>query len=348
MWGGLFLSVGSSSLRLMPAKPLDAPGVAAARVRIAEARELLRLLGFDATRCNERSARVLLALTDLAPERPWAGATARLIGIHDQRLWVERHLDFDYPTGSREAFRKFTLNQFGQAGLVVCNPDKPGRAVNDGATCYQITSQALEVIRAYQSDVFGAKLESYLAEVPGLIAQYAAERDMLKIPVRFPGGAEVKLSPGGQNDLIPLIVDEFCPRFTPGGTTLYVGDARKKWGDDGDEGRKRLEELGVIVDEHGKMPDLVVYMPERNWLVLIEAALTHGPIDGTRHGELKELFHGSSAGLVFVSCFMTRKKLRSKFAELAWETDAWCADNRTHMVHLNGDRFLGPHDGASR
>ena len=91
---------------------------------------------------------------------------------------------------------------------------------------------------------------------------------MRRIPLRIREGLEITLSPGGQNELIREIVDEFCPRFTPGAKAIYVGDADEKWGYF-DE--KALTALGVAVDAHGKMPDVVVYFTEKNWLVLIEA-----------------------------------------------------------------------------
>ena len=92
---------------------------------------------------------------------------------------------------------------------------------------------------------------------------------------------------------------------------------------------------------------LVVYQPSRNWLFLMEAASSHGPVDAKRHGELAKLFGESTAGLVYVSCFPDRGTMRKFLTELAWETEAWCASDPTHMIHLNGDKFLGPYDDGS-
>ena len=92
------------------------------------------------------------------------------------------------------------------------------------------------------------------------------------------------------------------------------------------------------------MPDLIVYQPDKNWLFLMEACSTHGPIDNSRYTELESLFGGSSAGLVYVSCFPDRQVLRKFLADLAWETEAWVAEEPTHLMHLNGTRFLGPYN----
>ena len=163
-------------------------------------------------------------------------------------------------------------------------------------------------------------------------------------PVTLPGGGALALSPGGQNILIKQMIEDFCTYFTPGGEVLYVGDADTKWAVFEED---VLRSLGVSVDQHGKMPDLVVYLRDRNWPVLLEAASSHGPVDAKRHSELAELFVGSSTGLVFVSCFPDRREMRKYLADIAWETEVWCADNPTHLIHFNGERFLGPYGAAT-
>ena len=96
-------------------------------------------------------------------------------------------------------------------------------------------------------------------------------------------------------------------------------------------------------NEHGKMPDLVVYLPDREWLVLMEAASSHGPVDTTRQGDLAALFAASTARLVYVSCFPDRAEFPKYVDKIAWESEVWCADHPTHMIHYNGERFLGPY-----
>jgi hypothetical protein len=184
-------------------------------------------------------------------------------------------------------------------------------------------------------------LASYLEDVPGLRARYERARTQRKIPVTLPDGGAVTLTPGGQNQLLKQAIEEFCPRFTPGAHVLYVGDA----------GRHEpifeesvLDDLGVALDKHGKLPDLVVHLPDREWLVSVEAAASHGPVDAKRRGELERLFAGASAGLVFVSCFPSRDEMRKYLREIAWETEVWCADNPSHLIHFNGERFLGPYE----
>jgi type II restriction enzyme len=308
--------------------------------RVLEARQLLQALGFDDERANERSALVLLALLGLGPDTLWSEASSPMLGTRAIMDWIRDQYAKDYAPNSRETIRRFTLHQFAAALLVAQNPDNPERPVNSPKWNYQIHPEALKVIRTFGDVDHEAALAAYLAEVPGLRVQYAAARELNRIPVTLPGGRALTLSPGGQNVLIRQMVDDFCAYFTPGGEVLYIGDADAKWAVF-EEGT--LAALGVTVDQHGKMPDLVVFLRDRNWLVLMEAASSHGPVDAKRHRELGELFAGSSAGLVFVSCFPDRREARKYLADIAWETEVWCADNPTHLIHFNGERFLGPY-----
>jgi adenine-specific DNA-methyltransferase len=240
---------------------------------LAKARDLLRALNFDAERSNERSALVLLSLAHLRPDQSWVEATNPMLRTVEIMDFLREHHGRDYAPNTRETIRRQTLHQFVEAGLVVQNPDRPNRPVNSPRSCYQLANQALEIIRDFGLTKFEKTLRRYLADQPGLRDAYAAERSRIRIPVTLPDGQTLAISPGGQNELIRKVVEEFCPYYTPGGQILYVGDADQKW--------QYLEHgafatLGVVLDE--QMPDLVVYVPDRNWLVLIEAVSSHGPL----------------------------------------------------------------------
>ena len=163
---------------------------------------------------------------------------------------------------------------------------------------------------------------------------------MAWIPITLPDGQTIALTAGGQNILIKEIVEQFAPRFTPGGYVVYVGDAGEKYllYD-----AAYLHGLGVEIDPHGKMPDVVIHHVERNWLILIEAVTSHGPVNILRHNQLKDLFAGSTAGLVFVTTFLDRAAMRAYLPDIAWETEFWVADAAGHLIHFNGERFLGPY-----
>jgi hypothetical protein len=307
---------------------------------VQQARDVLLALGFDRTRSNERSALTLLGLLGLRPGDSWTDATRSMYGVTPLMHWMAEHLGKRYAPNSRESVRRQTLHQFVDAALVVLNPDDPSRPINSGKNVYQVDERAFALLRQFGTPQWEHDLSLYLEQRPGQQAAYAARREQSMIPVTLPNGAEIKLTPGGQNLLIRDILEQFCPRWTPGGRVLYVGDAGKNTPIYDIEG---FAQDGVVLDKHGKFPDLVVNLPSRDWLVLIEAAGSHGPVDSKRHAELKALFAGSLAGLVYVSCFTSRAEMRKYLADIAWETEAWCADNPTHLIHFNGQRFLGPY-----
>ncbi|MFE6971420.1 BsuBI/PstI family type II restriction endonuclease [Isoptericola sp. NPDC057653] len=308
---------------------------------LESARKLLKSLGFDRVRCNDRSAWTLLALLGLTPGEPWIHATNDAKTVNRLIDEIASNWGKSYAVGSRESVRKFTLHQFVAAGLVEYNHDNPSRAVNDKFNNYRVSPSAITIIHAYETGEFQALLDEYLVLLPGQLAAREAAREMHRLPVTMPAGDTVTLSPGGQNFLLVRMVEEFCSRFAPGGIVLYLGDADEKYAFYHPD---LLAGLGVVIDDpHGKMPDLVVYLPSKNWLFLMEAVTTHGPIDGPRRDALGALFADSTAGLVYVNCFPDRATMRRYLAELAWETEAWVADNPDHMIHFNGDRFLGPH-----
>lgn len=308
--------------------------------QINKAREVLTRLNFDSERSNERSALVLLALLGLRPDSAWEEARSPLLRTVEIMEWIRVHYGRDYKPNTRETIRRFTLHQFADALLVEQNPDQPNRPINSPKWCYRINDRSLPVMRSAGGASFEQHLRAYLIEIPGLRDSYAKARLLNRIPVTLPDGSAISLSPGGQNILLKEIVEGFCEYFTPGGRVLYIGDADAKWQIFEEEA---LTSLGVTFDHHGKMPDLIVHMPDRNWLVLIEAASSHGPVDAKRHRELASLFSGSTAGLVYVSCFPSREEMRRYLAQISWETEVWCADNPTHLIHFDGERFLGPY-----
>ena len=293
--------------------------------RVEDARVVLETLGMDAERSNERSALVLLALLRLAPSESGAEAANPMLGTRAIMDFIRDEYGKDYAPNTRETVRRFTLHQFVEAQLVVQNSDEPQRPVNSPKWNYQVTAEALEVLRAYGTDYWQLAVDQYLAELPGLKARYAAAREMDRIPLTLPDGSTFTLTPGGQNVLLKSMVEDFCPRFTPGGQVLYIGDAGDKWAL---FEREALAALNVKVNEHGKMPDLVIYIPDRNWLVLLEAASSHGPVDSKRHAELADLFAESTAGLVYVSCFPDRAELRKYVDKVAWESEVWAPTTR--------------------
>lgn len=307
---------------------------------ITEANQILIALGLPRAQQNERSALCLLALLNLTPRKKWGLAENPLMGITPIMDWAREHYQKEYAPNTRETVRRQTMHQFVDAGIAVYNPDKPDRPVNSPKAVYQIEPATLELLRSFGSKTWHDKLTDYLAQRETLTAKYAKEREQNRIPVRIAKGKKITLSPGEHSELIRAIVEDFGPRFAPGSVLIYAGDTGDKWGY---FDAPLLAELGVDVDSHGKMPDVVLYVKERNWLFLVESVTSHGPVDGKRHAELARLFAGSKAGLVYVTAFPDRATMSRYLGEIAWETEVWVADAPSHLIHFDGARFLGPY-----
>lgn len=315
----------------------------AVKAKVEQAQTILEQLGMDPKRSNERSALTLLSLLDLKPDTSWSEATAPRKGVTQAMLFVNEHYGSikTYKPNTRETFRRQTLHQFVDAGLVELNSDNPERPTNSKDNSYKVNEAALELICTYGTDEWSERLRLYLAEAPTLKEKYAQARQTHMIPVTLASGVVVTLSPGGQNNLIKDVIEMFCPRFTPGGDVLYVGDAEKK---ERHIPKEDFAALGVTVDKHGKMPDVVVHHIEKDWLLLIEAVTSHGPVSPMRRDHLRKLFTGSRPGLVYVTAFPDRQTLSKYLPEISWETEVWVADAPDHIIHFNGERFLGPYE----
>jgi BsuBI/PstI restriction endonuclease domain/BsuBI/PstI restriction endonuclease HTH domain len=310
------------------------------RDRVQSALNILVSLGLPRAQQNERSALCLLALLNLPPDETWAKAQNPLMGITPIMDWIRKHYKKSYAPNTRETFRRQTMHQFVDAGIAAYNPDKPDRPVNSPSAVYQIGPSALALLRSFDTPAWHENLTAYLAGNQTLAARYARDRRQNLIPVQIAPGTEIKLSPGEHSELIRAIIEDFGARFVPGAVLIYAGDTGDKWGY---FDAVLLAKLGVNVDAHGKMPDVVLHYPERNWLLLIESVTSHGPVDGKRHAELTRLFANSTAGLVFVTAFPNRAVMGRYWGEIAWETEVWVADAPSHLIHFDGERFLGPY-----
>jgi hypothetical protein len=306
---------------------------------LSAALAILAELGLPRAQLNERSALCLLALLDLDPGKQWKQAGNPLIGITPIMDWAKTHYGADYAPNTRETFRRQTMHQFVAAGIALYNPDDPTRAVNSPRAVYQIEVDTRALLKTWAGRGWKKHLGEWLKSRATLTERYARARGLKQVPVQL-GKGKLKLSPGAHSQLIKAIVEVFAPRFAPGSVLIYAGDTGRKWAHFDET---RLHELGVTIDAHGKMPDVVLYDTQRDWLLLVESVTSHGPVDGKRRDELAALFAHATPGLVYVTAFPDRTTYRKYSADVAWETEVWIADAPEHMIHFNGSRFLGPY-----
>jgi hypothetical protein len=314
--------------------------VSAKKRRLAETIAVLADLEFGPKQRNETAAYTLLALLDLKPNATWAESQAPLCGITPIIDFIKRAYGVRYAPNTRETIRDDAVKFFVEEGLLLRNPDDPNRPTNSGKTVYQIEPTALALLRKAGTAGWTTAVRQYLASRESLKNEISRKRNLARVPVIVPGGSQVALSPGGQNPLIRAIIEQFCPAFAPGSLVLYIGDTENKFVHLDTAG---LAALGVTLDSAAKIPDVIVHHTVKNWLLLIEAVTSTGPIDGKRRKELKDLFAGCTAGLVFVTAFENRRTMQKFISHIAWESEVWIAGDPDHMIHFNGERFLGPY-----
>ena len=308
--------------------------------------QIISLLGFPKEQQNERSALCLLALLNLTPGKDWAQAEKPFMGITPIMNWCEEHYGKAYAPNSRETFRRFTIHQFCDAGIVVMNPDDPSRPVNSPNVVYQIEPLTLTTLRSFGTQQWQNHLELFLATHESLVEQYAQERKQIRVPVQIAPKREIDLSPGDHSELIRDVIEKFAPRFAPNSVLIYVGDTGEKWAY---YDKELCTQMGVVINHHGKMPDVILFLKDKNWLFLVESVTSHGPVNGKRHSELKKIFFESKAELIYVTAFPNRSVLSRYIGEIAWETEVWLSEAPSHLIHFNGMSFLGPYlDGKEQ
>lgn len=247
----------------------------------------------------------------------------------------------DYAPNTRETFRRQVLHQFVQGHIADYNPFEPDLATNSPRAHYAITEAALAAVKTYGKRKWKEAVRKFVAEQGALRVLYSPARERRRVPITLPDGQEIRLSPGKHNEVQKAIVEEFAPRFAPGSELLYLGDTSKK---NLIVNTTELAQLGMRLTEHDKLPDVVLYDRTREWLFLIEAVTSHGPVSPKRIVELEARFAKCRVGLVYVSAFPDMAEFKRHAPHIAWETEVWLADVPDHLIHFNGDRFVGPRD----
>lgn len=318
--------------------------------KIEEAKEILKALGLPKGQQNDRSALTLLALCNIKANDKWSDVdpmNMSVMGNKDNARYpgimrfIAEHYDFRYAENSRETIRRQTLHQFLQAGIILHNPENPATPTNSKDNHYCLSPEASNVIRSFGTKKWTSQLNEFEQKIGFLKEKYAKNRSMKQIPLKLKDGQIIHFSPGKHNEVQVAIINEFAPRFAPGSHLVYVGDTADKGLY---KNENLMQQIGVPNLNHSKLPDVVLYDSEKDWLYLIEAVTSHGPISPKRYIELEELLINCSSGKVYVTAFPDFKEFKKHSTEIAWETEVWLVELPEHMIHFNGDRFMGPRE----
>lgn len=310
---------------------------------INEAIEILESVGIPILGATERSiermAMAFLAVGNI--KQKWTEAEdKRNLKTRDIINFNNAHFEESISSGSYDDIRRKDLKLLVLAGVIVNSADNANAATNDPTRGYSLETSFMQLVKMYRTQKWCTELEKYLAGKILLKDQLARNRDIEKIPITLNDGKTLKLSTGSHNVLQKLIIEEFLPRYGNGCQVLYFGDTANKL--------LHIEEnplkaLNFFELSHDKLPDIIAYSSQKNWLYLIEAVHSSGSISETRLLELQKLTTDCTADIVYVTAFLNRAEFRKWVAEIAWETEVWIADNPDHLIHFNGDKFLGPY-----
>jgi hypothetical protein len=309
-----------------------------------EALAILSALGIptDAMteRRKERMAKAFLAVAGMTADSTWEMARAdNRLRSRDVISWMNKHLGERISSGSYDDIRRKDLILPVAAGLVLKSAGKDGAATNDGTRAFALTSEAAELLKFFGSPRWAARLDDFTRARVGLAEQLHKARLQQRIPITI-GATELLFGPGEHNQLQKAIVEDFLPNFGSGARILYVGDTEDKFRF---IEREALRDLGFFDLAHEELPDVVAYSESKNWLFVIEAVHSANPITELRKRSIEQLTRPCNIGIVYVTAFMTRDTFRRFSSQIAWETEVWIAEAPQHLIHFNGDKFLGPH-----
>jgi len=306
---------------------------------IDDARNILEQLGLPPAQRNDISCLTFLALCGLSENAPWRHATKPSRTIHQILEFIRNTFGREYAENTRETVRRQVIHYFEQARIVDRNPDNPNLPTNSPRTHYRLTDAVLPVLRLDGTRRWGPQVQAFRSAQGALLEAYQQHRQLLEIPIHTMTGEEIRLSPGQHNELQASVITEFSPKFAPGSVLSYLGDTANKllYVDE-----EKLTQIAVILTDHDKLPDVVLYDEGRNRLFLIEAVTSHGPMTPKRVQELEVALKDCAATRLYVSAFPDFKEFKRHADDIAWETDVWIATVPDHLVHFNGDKFLGP------
>ena len=302
--------------------------------KIEETRELLKRIGMPKAQQSDICCYVMLAMAGVKPDMQWKEATNNWLRIHDMIQFVNSYYGTKYAENSRETFRKQVLHHFRIAALIEDN----GKATNSPNYQYRLTEETLQMLRTRDTIEWQVSLGNFLRQYQSLVKKYTSKKKMSMMPVKINGQA-FRFSSGKHNELQKAIIEEFAPRFAPNSECLYVGDTIEK---DLVKNVEKLKKLGFEITLHDKMPDVVLYREDKDWLYFVESVTSVGPMNPKRILEITEMTKTVTAGRIFVTAFLDFKTYKKFSQDLAWETEVWIAEMPEHMIHLNGDKFLGP------
>ena len=288
-------------------------------------------------RGKEKMAMAFLAVANVTDD--WEAASDKShLQTRQIITFMNTHFEESISSGSYDDVRRKDLKWLVIADLIVNSGDNLSAATNDPTRGYALHPDFRNLVVQYDTKSWNTALQAFNKNRLSLADQLARKRNIERIPVTLPGGKPLELSLGEHNVLQKAVIEDFLPRFGSDCTVLYVGDTSNKMLHIEEA---ELRRLAFFKLSHDELPDIIAYSEKNNWLYMIEAVHSSGPMSEIRVHELKKLLTACKAELIFVTAFLTRTDFRKWVMNIAWETEVWIADNPDHLIHFNGHKFLG-------
>lgn len=296
---------------------------------IAELKELLKDLGFPKG-ISDQTALTILALADRKPRTgllPSHACLADGARIHDILEFVRSDYGRKVAENTRESYRKASLRPLMDAGWVV----RHRLSTNDPNTYYRLHDELAQLVASVpgpERDRLSANLRIVGKRIK---KKGAGEGDVV---VRVLSDRIFTLSPGAHNELEKAIAETLAPAILAQSVVVYLGDTAPRAGY---QDRTLMRRLNLPIDITESLPDVVIFSPERNRLLIVEAVTSTGPIDTLRLEQLRTFCQGPSRlgiEIDFMTAFPTRKDLRRFLEEIAWGTGVWIADEPWNVIHF--------------
>lgn len=295
-------------------------------------------------RALEKMAMAFLAVADVRKVADFQQAKSakdkQPLKTRDVIAFMNENFGEDVSRGSYDDIRRKDLKLLVLGKIIV--PSNPEAATNDPSRGYLLDDEYAEVIRKYGTEGWAQAVREITEARGTLNTLLSTTKDMAHVPVTLPDGVNLELTLGEHNVLQKAIIEVFLPRFGNGADVLYIGDTKEKFLYYNREG---LTNIGFSELGHEKLPDVLAYSKDKNWLYLIEAVHSSGPISQPRIIELKKMTENYKGELVFVTAFLDEDVFKKFMKQLAWGTEVWLASVPDHLIHMNGHEKLAPHNG---
>ncbi len=295
-------------------------------------------------RRKEKMAKAFLAVAGLKPGMSWSQAKdnddKHQLLSRQIIAFMNAHLGEKIADSSYDDIRRKDLVLPEAASIVLKSAKNPDANTNDGTRGFALNPTAAKAIRKFGTPQWQTSVEQFMSGREALSEELNRKRSLARIPVQINSDVALTFSPGKHNILQKQVIDSFLTIFGFGATVLYVGDTTDKYLY---IDKAKLEEINFFKISHDKLPDVVAFSSEKNWLYLIEVVTTANPITEMRRRTLLQLTAGCTADVIFITAFPDRLTYRKFAKDIAWETEVWIAESPEHMIHFNGDKFLGPY-----